>query len=291
MNNSSNLIKLLISPSILNNNLNSVHNYKNNDLVNTPYNSQLQYIDNENTDNAESNENYFDNKDLYGFYTFLVNFKNNESETLNFTEYLLDKNEAQTFRYLASVFQLFTLILIFLCVIFVCKCNKIMYACRRYAEPDLHNFNDANTIYRDDKKMLIDYLCSSCRCFKKLKICFKRKRKINRKHQKRFNRKRVNIKKSSGFKKQNSVLQKRNTIIHRNRMYSNQLRYAKNSPSAEVCSALKPITQISVVSRLSSDDTNIGTSSIKILNSEKKSDIHSNSEVWIDKIPETPEYV
>ncbi len=122
-----------------------------------------------------------ENIDLNNFFNYL-NSRHNSTEKLiknnNLTLKISDEDATSWLfviehPYFASLFQVFIILLVCLFVVFVCKCNKIMFACREVIVKPEHVSLEAK-IY-NDRMTIFDYLCSSCkRCKMKKK---KRKNK------------------------------------------------------------------------------------------------------------------
>jgi len=129
-------------------------------------------------DNERSFLTSQENTDLDNFIRILMNIKSNSTElpvadsmlnlstntNVSFNEY----NKIPNF--MASIFQLFTLIFVCLCCLCACKCNRMT----KYFRQLLINSPQADTdIYRD-KMTCLEYIYMHCRCYYlKKKISFK----------------------------------------------------------------------------------------------------------------------
>ena len=102
----------------------------------------------------QSNRNYPDNVNA----TKVTDLPAGDGEALSWEFFSLNIER------LASLFQVLFLILVFMCVVFICKCNKLMFACRNViVKPQLISLDK---IY-NDKMTFFDYVCISCKRFKR----------------------------------------------------------------------------------------------------------------------------
>lgn len=134
------------------------------------------------------------NTDLDHFIRILMNMRTYNSTDLSTVPAGLGPNDSSTTNtnvpfneytkmpnFMASLFQLFTLIFVCLCCLCVCKCNRMMESFRRSLTNSPRAAEEAD-VYRD-KITCLDYLCMHCRCYYlKKKISFKnfQHQRINR---------------------------------------------------------------------------------------------------------------
>jgi hypothetical protein len=197
-----------------------------------------------------SNDDYHD---LNRFLNYLLYNNDEQSKFLNSSNITKNKNNLNVnddyldeygfYYYLpAALVQLFIIVVVFLIVLFMCKCNKLMESCRNCTNSSNSSVKSDESIY-NDKMTLTDYLCYSCYRYK-MKRRFKKRRIRN----KRFNRIRLNAKNASGkmlvnadgsvsrrtggyqsINRNNSLIRRRNSIVHKNRVYSTSLKRMKNN--------------------------------------------------------------
>jgi hypothetical protein len=131
--------------------------------------------------NLISNENYIfsirssmnsdvseeETLDLYNFLKYLHNLRNSSGSSNINSNKTVSNSDDPSWRfviehpYFASLFQVFIILLVCLFVVFVCKCNKIMFACRQViVKPERVTLEEK--IY-NDKMTISDYLCISCK--------------------------------------------------------------------------------------------------------------------------------
>ena len=118
-----------------------------------------------------------DNNDLFNFFSYLLNLTRNET-----LEQITDYEESSPgfeSAVVVALFQVFIIILVFFCVVFMYKCNSIMKVCGKYIIPEAKPLEEE--LY-NDKRNFIDYLCLPFPSCYRLKKLMRRKRKNRDRH-------------------------------------------------------------------------------------------------------------
>lgn len=122
------------------------------------------------------------NSDLDNFIRILMNIRSNSTDLSVPGESVLSNSSTADTNapfneynkmpnFMASIFQLFTLIFVCLCCLCACKCNQMMEYFRR----SLTNSPRVEVDVYRDRITCLDYICMHCRCYYlKKKLSFKK---------------------------------------------------------------------------------------------------------------------
>jgi hypothetical protein len=164
---------------------------------------------------------------------------NDTNSSIN-TNFLLDVYNKMP-NFMASIFQLFTLIFVCLFCLCICKCNKMMDYFKRLLTNSSASKND---IYKD-KMTFFDYIWFTCRCYRfKKRASFKkfqhnRIKRSERSRNNRFNRQTINIRENSEKRilRNNSIRKKTTTPSNQQRSafvnYTKSIRSRNIDPDPE----------------------------------------------------------
>lgn len=121
-----------------------------------------------------------DNQNLFDFFSYLLNRTSNQ--TLKQTDSYREAHPGFESALVVAFFQVFIIILVFFCVVFMYNCNAIMKVCRNYTMPEAKPLEEE--LY-NDKRTVIDYLCLPFDDCHKLKRFTRRKKRKPRGRAKR----------------------------------------------------------------------------------------------------------